>query len=291
LGAGGSLMSASAAPVDARAAEASLRSAHAAASDRLQRSPFGRPLHLASSEAEDELRGEVLAVIEQPFAVVGDTLRSPEAWCDILILHPNVRQCRASAAPEARLAVHLGRAEHEMDFAYDVRASSATYLRVGLDSPTGPMGTSDYRIVLETAPLEGGRSIVRFSYAHGYGTSARLALQAYLGTLGRGKVGFTATGRDPEGQPAYVSGVRGALERNTMRYYLAIEAHLAARTAPPRERGERALQHWLAAAGRHPKQLAEEADYVERKRADLRQHAAARPAATPAQQGAAGARR
>jgi hypothetical protein len=225
--------------------------------------------------------------------VVGDALRNPDAWCDILILHPNVRGCRVSKAPETRLAVQLGRAEHEMDFAYDVRASSASYLRVGLDAPTGPMGTSGHRIVLEAAPLEGGRSIVRFSYAHGFGASARLAMQAYLGTLGRGKVGFTVAGRDAEGRPVHVGGVRGALERNTMRYYLAIEAHLAARSAAPRERSERALQHWLAAAARHPLQLAEEADYVERKRADLRQHAAATApaAAASAPPDAVGARR
>lgn len=268
--------SAGEAAVDAHAAEAALRSAYAAAREKLERGPFGRPLLLASSEGDGVLRGEVLALIPQPFAGLSEALRDAAAWCRILILHPNVRACHAVGSPQTRLDLALGGAEREMSFAYSVRAATPSYLRVGLDAPSGPMGTSDYRVVLEAAPLDGGRSIVRFAYAYGFGTTARLAMQAYLGTLGRGKVGFTVTGRDADGHPVYVSDLRGALERNTMRYYLAIEAYLDTRSAPPGERSERALQHWLAAAGRYPRQLAEEPDYVERKRADLKRQASAR---------------
>ena len=68
---------------------------------------------------------------------------------------------------------------------------------------------------------------MHLSYSYGSGVAGRLAMQGYLATAGADKVGFTVTGRDGSGQPIYIGGVRGAIERNAMRYYLAIDAHLA----------------------------------------------------------------
>ena len=110
-----------------------------------------------------------------------------------------------------------------------------------LDSPTGPFGTTDYRIRLEAAPMDAQRTILHLGYSHGYGVRAKLAMQAYFNTLGRGKVGFTVVDKDAQGKPVYVSDLRGGLERNAMRYYASIESYLrrsggapaaAARAAP-----------------------------------------------------------
>jgi hypothetical protein len=51
---------------------------------------------------------------------------------------------------------------------------------------------------------------------------ARMAMQAYLLTAGRDKIGFSITSKKADGPPTYIAGVRGAVERNAMRYYLAI---------------------------------------------------------------------
>jgi len=42
--------------------------------------------------------------------------------------------------------------------------------------------------------------------------------------VGSDKVGFSIVGQGADGQPTLVGGVRGMLERNTMRYYLAVDA-------------------------------------------------------------------
>ncbi|MCY1186091.1 hypothetical protein D9M73_269280 [compost metagenome] len=65
--------------------------------------------------------------------------------------------------------------------------------------------------------------------------AARVAMQGYLATIGRDKVGFSIVGNNARGQPIHVGGTRGVIERNTMRYYLAIEAYLSALSAPAAE--------------------------------------------------------
>ncbi|MOA39376.1 hypothetical protein D3C78_1611520 [compost metagenome] len=65
--------------------------------------------------------------------------------------------------------------------------------------------------------------------------------------------------------------MRAVVERNTMRYYLAIEAFLDALAAPPAQRQERRLQLWHASARRYPQQLQEPASgtYLEMKRSEI----------------------
>src|SRR5262249_8515036 len=108
------------------------------------------------------------------------------------------------------------------------------------------------RIALEAAPVEGGRTFLHFSYSYGFGTMSRMAMSTYLATAGADKVGFS---KDGEGR--YVGGVRGVVERNTMRYFLAIDAFLDTLTAPPDARIEKRLREWFAATERYPRQLHE----------------------------------
>jgi len=120
-------------------------------------------------------------------------------------------------------------------------------------------------------PVEGGRSFLHLSYSYAYGAIARAAMQAYLSTAGAHKVGFTAEGKDDAGRPMLVRGMRGVMERNTMRYYLAIEAYLRALGAGPEEREGRMIEEWFAAVERYPRQLheIERAEYVSMKRQEF----------------------
>lgn len=253
-----------------------LRARYAALAPQLASSPFQRPLHLESSESSGSLRGDVYAVVEHPFAAVSASLGKSERWCDILSLHPNVKQCRASGQT---LAVNLGKkSEQSADDAYGVefgfqsRHHSADRLELLMRADTGPLGTKDYRIALEAIPIDARRSFIHMGYSYGYGFAARVAMQGYLGTLGRDKVGFSVVERRGDGSPVYVGGVRGAVERNAMRYFLAIEAYLGALSAPPPERLERRLRDWLAATERYPLQLREtrQQDYLALKREEAR---------------------
>ena len=62
------------------------------------------------------------------------------------------------------------------------------------------------------------------------------------------------------------------LERNTLRYYLAIESYLEAQAQPRAERAEKSLQLWFDATERYAAQLHEvDRDaYLEMKRRELK---------------------
>ena len=258
-----------------------LRARHAEVRDALANNPFARPIALESREHADGLRGDILARIDQPFGVVGAALQGVDRWCDILILHLNVKQCHGAAAQPAQV-LHLvvGRKHdqpldeaYRITFAYKVVASRPDYLQIQLNADEGPLGTSRYRIVLEAAALDGGRSIVALSYAYGVGMAARLAMHGYLATAGRDKVGFSVVGRHSDGQPKYIGGTRGVIERNTMRYYLAIESYLGALSLPPSQQAEKRLADWHSGVETYPRQLRElgRSEYLAIKRAQLRQ--------------------
>jgi hypothetical protein len=272
---------------------AALRARYGALQDRLSVNQFHRPLYLDSSETPAGVAGDIYALINHPFATVGAALNSPGNWCDILILHLNTKYCRASTAGEGSvLDVSIGTKRgqpldkaHQIVFAYRVAAQTPNYLQVRLNADQGPLSTSDYRIVLAAVPLEDGQTFIHLSYSYAYGLAGRLAMQAYLATIGSDKVGFTVVGTQPDGRFLHIGGLRGVVERNTMRYYLAIEAYLGALSAPPQARLEKRLHDWFAAIERYPRQLheLEQSEYLDMKRREhLRQQATTRATSIPA---------
>jgi hypothetical protein len=263
-------------PAGAQNAEA-LRARHAALQAELANSEFGRPLHVESRDENGAQTGDIYAVIEMPFATVAAALRDADRWCDILVLPANVKRCTAGGGS---LGLYIAQnpqdppeAAYRVDFRYRVPAHTDQHLRVALDAPSGPLGTRDYRIRLEAASLDGQRTFMHLSYAYALGFAARIALQGYFATAGRDKVGFSIVDRGPDGRPVYVDGSRGVVERNAMRYYLAVEAYLASLDTPPQERLETRLRDWYAAIERYP-QLEEDVnrdEYLRLKRLSLLQ--------------------
>jgi hypothetical protein len=266
-----------------------LRAKHAELGNKLSNNQFRKPLYLDSSESPDGVTGSVYALIDHPFATTAAALNSPDDWCEILILHINTKYCRASMGDQGSiLNVSIGNKHHQplnlahrVGFVYRVAAQTPNYLQVTLHADQGPLGTRDYRIVFEAVAVDSGRTFIHVSYAYGFGTMGRLAMQAYLGTVGRSKVGFTVAGTQADGRPLHIGGMRGVVERNTMRYYLAIEAFLGALSTPPQARLEKRLRDWFAAAERYPRQLheMERDEYLDMKRKEyLRQQAGLRQA-------------
>jgi hypothetical protein len=261
---------------------AALRARHAALRAELANNPFKRPLYLESSQKSGTLKGEIYAQIGQPYAEVGPALQGAAQWCDILILHLNVKGCRVGegkAGPTIQL--HIGRKfdqplddAYPVQFAYRVAASRPDYLRVELNADKGPMGTSDYRIMVEAVALDAQRSFLHLSYSYSYGMSARVAMRGYLATIGRDKVGFSVVKPKAKGKARYIDGMRAVVERNTMRYYLAVEAYLG---APAASQLEKRLNDAHSAVERYPLQLheVERADYLAMKRKEIQRQRAA----------------
>jgi len=256
------LLACSAASAQAPAgADPALRQRYDSLGDALRSNAFGRPLVLESSENKDQLAGNIYAVLDRPFATVSNALRSPANWCEVLMLHLNTKHCVPQQANGGTtLAVSAGRKfdqpldqAQKLSFAFAVAAADERQLNVRLSAPEGPFSTRDYRISLEAIPLPNGKSIIHLGYSYAYGTAARLAMQTYLATLGRGKNGFTS------------GGIRGVVERNTMRYYLAIDSFLASPGVSQREARAAA---WFDATEQYAPQLheVERDDYLAMKR-------------------------
>jgi hypothetical protein len=271
-------------PVAAQDADA-LRSQHAALRAQLASNPFGRPLVLVSTEASGMLKGDVYAVAAQPYGVVGPALQGMDHWCDILMLHLNVKGCSwRGGGAGSTLSLDVGRKfdqpiadTHRVDFSYRVAAGTADYLQVLLNAEVGPLDTKNYRIMFEAIPLDAGSSFVHLSYSYGYGMAAGIAMRGYLATLGRDKVGFSIVDHKADGTPVYVDNVRGVVERNAMRYYLAIDAYLGACHLPLAEQPEKRIREWIAATERYPSQLHEmdRDEYLVMKRKELARQQAA----------------
>ena len=254
---------------------AALTAKHAELTDRLASNVFKRPLVLDSAETPERLSGDIYAVVDHAFADTG-ALATPANWCEVMMLHLNTKHCVVKGEGQGTtVEVAVGRKfDQPLDqaqrvaFAWTRNASTPDYLSVRLSAAEGPLSTRDYRIVLEAVPLGDRQSFVHLSYSYAYGTAARLAMKAYLGTLGSGKVGFTVGGAGSAGAEP-IGGVRGVVERNTMRYYLAIDAFL---DAPKPEQLDRRLAAWFDATEQYARQLheTERADYLTMKKSEYR---------------------
>jgi hypothetical protein len=254
---------------------ASLQARFVALTDQLARSTIQPGLYVESVESSRAPRGDAYAVIHYPFTLVSAAFTKPANWCESLILHLNVQYCRASVdGSHAMLSAAVGKKTnqplddtHRIDFIYKVAASSESFMRVELAAKEGPLGTGNYLIALELVPLDDGRAFMHVQYSYTQGFLARCATNVYFATSGRDKVGFTWI-QDDEAPPRLVRGIRGALERNTMRYYLAFDAYLHALTEPAPQRFEQSLERWFADTERFSRQLREvkHDDYIAMKR-------------------------
>jgi len=270
----------------AYAGPGALRAKYDELREQLRHNDFQRALHVDSSERGDTIQGDVYAVLDYPFPAVSGTLGHAHDWCDVLLLPFNTKYCRATAGDNgtASLHVRIGRKYNQpvqdayrLDFALQPVAATPDYFESRLAAAKGPVGTHDYRIAVSAVPIDGKRTFMHFSYSYAYGMAGKLAMRAYLATTGADKVGFSTAGRDGAGQPIYMGGVRGAIERTAMRYYLAIDAHLASLGAPPDQQLEKRIDTWFRATERYPRQLREmdRTTYVTMKRSEYlrQQHA------------------
>lgn len=255
-----------------------LNTKYVALGNELRNNPFQRPLILDSFESSNNATGEVYALVNHPFETLSTALKVPANWCDILILHQNTKYCKAASdlgSTELRMMIGKKISQplenaHKVDLGYRLTRSDANYLSIQLTADSGPMGTKNYRVVLEAIPVGSNQTFMHFTYAYSYGLAGGVAMKAYLATVGRHKVGFTPKGEGSKA--AYIGGVRGMIERNTMRYYLAIDCYLGALSVPQEQQLNKRLQDWYSATERYPRQLHEitKSAYLAMKRDEVR---------------------
>ncbi len=231
----------------------------------LAKNQFGIPLYLLSKTDARQQLADLYGIFDYPFAALREALNSPADWCDIIPLDLNIKACTFELQSDQRyLTLYAGRKYYQspgeaykLNFNFQVAAERPDYLDVTLDAEKGPFLTEDYRIRLEAVPLDATASFVHFSYSYRFGLLARLAMKGYLATVGRSKMGFSIAGHDKNGNPVYVGGLKGAVERNAVRYYLALQAYMDTLKLPYSERFEKRLGRWYDLAARYPEQLYE----------------------------------
>src|SRR5690348_4878314 len=102
---------------------AALKASYAGLRARIDQSPFGKPLHLESSEGSDRLKGDIHAAVPQPFERVRAAMQDAHGWCDAFILHPNITGCRVAsgvAGQVASIVVTVSRHETPIELSFRV---------------------------------------------------------------------------------------------------------------------------------------------------------------------------
>jgi hypothetical protein len=232
---------------------------------QLQNNQFNRPMWMSSEESSHDLKGEIYAVIDESFSNFNNTFRNQTRWCDALVLNLNVKYCHITTNKDGNtLTLNLGKKypqalvdTYRLEFKSQDVVTTPHYFLADYDSKTGPLGTFGYRILIEAIPLKDEQTFLHFTYAYSFGLAARLAMQTYIATLGRNKVGFTVIGKQRDGHAIYIQGIRGIVERNTMRFYLAIDAYLVALTQPVEKQLQKSLDNWYSSSEQYAKQLHE----------------------------------
>lgn len=249
----------------------------------------GMPAYLDSYEEKNISGVDIYGVIDYPFESVEKEIMSPAIWCNIIILHPNIRACtyRGSEDNWRFILFNTDKFEQSLSDASQLEftwkmSQQPGYIDILLSSPEGPYSTRDHRFALEAAARDEHRTILHLSYSYAYGGLASVFMKSYFAIFNRGKVGFSTTGGEGATNPAYTTGLRGLNERNVVRYYLALVAHLETLQLPAEQRMEKSLSLWHELAAQYKRQLApgEKKGYIARKKLDLQNQLQLQQAAT-----------
>ncbi len=248
--------------------------------NRLAQSPLRRGLVLDSSESSDRTSGDIYAVLDVTLPRLEQINRDPVRWCEILLLLSNAKNCTAgSDGGNPALLLQMGTKGPQdlstttaMDFRFSSTKAQASVLETLLSANSGPMGTQDGTLRLRAIALPAEQAFIHLHYSYRSSMTGRFATEVYLQTLGRGKVGFST---EP-GTGNFVAGVRGIIERNTMRYFMGLGCAMQfAATEVPAQRFGQMAACWYDETQHYPVQLYEmpRAEYLDMKRAEY-----ARPA-------------
>ncbi|MBI3775685.1 MAG: hypothetical protein HY273_09060 [Gammaproteobacteria bacterium] len=256
-----------AAPID------ELRAHYRELTENVATNPFGMPLGVQSSEQGDKVSAEVYGVVDQAFSVVAEILGDARAWCGFMLLSVNVKSCALeTGAAGSALVLYIGRKDYQTpQQAYEMRyvfrsTRDAQHAEIYLDADGGPLGTRDNHIHLDALAVD-GRTLVHFTSSMRLGTVSRMATATYLATLGSGKIGFSSM-PDASGKPVPVKGVQAMIERNVVRYFLALQIYVDTRALTESERFEQQINRWFDYTERFHAQLYElpKAEYLANKR-------------------------
>lgn len=240
--------------------------------------PFAVPVFLESVETGSSSAVDIYGTVNSPFETLRKELLQPVHWCDITVLHTNVRACTwRNEADSAHLTLYMVKKNtrpigdaSQMQYRFRVEAQRETYLDIRITAEEGPYSTREHVFRFEATPWGADKSLIHLRYSYSYSTFGYIGMKSYFALFSRGHVGFSVTGMDDENKPVYVSGLKGAIERNIMRYYLGILAYMDTLRFPEEQQFEQRISRWFALTELHRRQLhaLERKDYLHHKRQD-----------------------
>lgn len=222
----------------------------------------GTRISMNSTEQQKVLSAEISSILPQPFETVSSALAKAENWCLFMPLHFNIKACTyQTQAGKTLLTLYSGRKSYQspeesfqMGYQFETLQQNDDKLSLRLRAEHGPANTRNYLIEIHTMRVEEGTMLyIHSSYRPSLLSS--LLTGGYLSTLGRNKLGFS---RIAEGGGSHlVQGIRGVIERNVMRYHLAIDAYITSQSLAAPSRREAALVSWFKQNDSYPEQLHE----------------------------------
>ena len=227
----------------------------------LEKSTFAIPFYIESSVTQNASQVDIYGTIHYPFGLVKNEFLVPTNWCEIVLPHPGVKACTYKKIDDTWLLniYNLDKFSepledaYQMKFEYRVSELQARYFDVSLTAHAGPFHTKDHQFGLEAIPLNEGTTFIHVRYSYRYSSLAYLLLKLFGGS----KIGFSVTGTGSNGDPVYVDGLRGSVERDVVCYYLAILAYLDTLKIPDDQRFEKRISQWYDLTAHFKKQLLE----------------------------------
>jgi hypothetical protein len=235
------------------------------------------PLTFSSKVSSGFAKGELFALANFSFADITRLLNSMSRLCEAMLLHIDVKSCVKKRNPNGsnQLHVYVGNEDYRSPadsfhiiYQVETRNQGKNYSHIQMSATSGPFDTSDYSIDVEVLAITSNTSFIHLSNSAQYGFFANIVLNTYLATVGSHKVGFTEIGKDPGGNPNYIKGIEGVIERNIMRYFLALQSYLDNINLPKTLQFEARINRWYDLSRNYSRQLYElgKEDYLGHKR-------------------------
>ena len=227
----------------------------------LGKNPFNIPVYLESAVEKNTSYVDIYGFVKHPFATVQNALEVPANWCDIVLPHIDVSACTYSKVNDKwllntynvdKMSESLEDA-YEMKLEYGVAKVQSGYFEVSLTAQEGPFNTKEHRFKFEVVPLDKDNSFIHLQHSFTYGSVEYYVMKMFGGS----KPGFTETGIDSDGNPVYTDGLRGAIERNAVCYYLSIMAYLDTLKIFDGQSFENRINQWYDLAAPYKKQIFE----------------------------------
>ena len=232
----------------------------------------GKEIHIQSGKSGNTLKADVYAITPCNFADLYKALSTPQSWSEFVPLHVNVKSCIFTLGIQPIVTFYAGRKFYEspeeaceLNYRFQTTDCGADGFRVELTAEKGPYGTSDYKILIE-ALLTGSETLIHMGLSYKTSLLSRTATLAYLSTIGKDKVGFSIVDGKADG-PVYVKGVQGIIERNVMRYFLALSIYMDTLSLNSAEGFIRRAEAWYDLTEQYAIQLHElgKQEYLEAK--------------------------